>query len=640
MTTAELVKKIQFYNEQYRIGKPQITDSEYDSLVERLKQVSPDNDWFKHIEPVIVSTNRKTKLPIPMRSLNKVKNIDELLQWAKYTNLSPEHYVFITPKFDGISLLYDTCTAMAYSRGGDDNEGQDCKAHIKALDPSETNITSFHKEFPEINFLYGELVFSKNKWETYFENKVSENGIKYKSPRNTVAGFINRDTPSPLLQHTTFYQYGVDRPEQYFKTYQELYASLSYHSGHMFLGHKEQIKNINTTLLHQLYEEWQKLYYIDGLVIYVDDISLWNTLGRHEHTGNPIYAIAYKHPDFSITFTTTVKNITWNTSKSGAFKPVVNIEAVNTGDCNMENPTGYNAGWIADRLIGEGAKIEVTRSGGVIPKILKVVAPSTPEVMKKIWNDLAQCPHCGTVTQWDANHVELCCTNPYCKGVLLAKAIFFFKTVGVENIGEEMIAKIFYNGYEDVKSILNITFQELLQIEGFGDGLANTFIQNMNKIKQGVELTTLMHASDCFAGIGKIKAQKILDGLSEIELDDFINLKYVFSGDKNSLSITQRSFVDGIKNFYGFVKHVNIPIDYKETEALGDKYKGAVVCFSGIRDNELEKAITENGGKISGGVTKNTTVLVVKDKSSVSSKITKAKALKIPIVSIEEFKNN
>ena len=105
MEALAIVEKLKVYNEHYRLGNPLISDKEYDELVEQLRQISPDNDWFKHIEPVVVSNNRKVKLPIPMRSLDKVKNIEELLLWTKNAGLSPDDVVVITPKFDGISML-------------------------------------------------------------------------------------------------------------------------------------------------------------------------------------------------------------------------------------------------------------------------------------------------------------------------------------------------------------------------------------------------------------------------------------------------------------------------------------------------------------------------------------------------------
>lgn len=638
----KLIQKIKKYNEAYRAGKPLISDGEYDNLIEQLKQISPDNDWFKHIEPAPVSNNRKVKLPIPMRSLDKVKNIEDLLTWATNAGLSSDDIVVVTPKFDGVSMLYNQRTGMAYSRGGDENEGQDCSAHIsatKALDKA-----TFHHQFPNIEFVYGELVFAKTKWEQHFENRISDNGIKYKSPRNTVAGFINRDEATPLLEHVDFCRYGVDNPQQYFSTYTEMMVALQVYDEPLkpAWGYNLPVKNLTTELLADLYNVWKQYYYIDGLVIYVNDLKFWGKLGRHQTTGNPQYAIAYKHPDFTASFSTTVQGVAWNISKAGAFKPVVNIDGVDTGDCLMENPTGYNAGWIADRSIGEGAVIEVTRSGGVIPKIIDVITPAPEENLSQMWDELSVCPHCGSPTKWDNSYIELYCTNIHCKGVKLAKAIFFFATVGAENMGEKIIAKIFESGFESVAEMLNITYQDLMAIEGFGDGIADIVIQNMNTIKKGVELTTLMHASDCFVGIGKIKAKKILDEMSKEDLEEFLNMKYdrrfAKSGEK-TLSITQGSFIAGVQPFYNFIGETKIPFYYNTEKPSGDKCNGFAVCFSGIRDSELEQYIINEGGRVVSGVSKNTTHLIVKDPSDTSSKIVKAKGLGIAIVTIDQFKS-
>ena len=115
--------------------------------------------------------------------------------------------------------------------------------------------------------------------------------------------------------------------------------------------------------------------------------------------------------------------------QSGALKPVVNIETVDTGDCNMENPTGYNAGWIYNHHIAPGAKILVTRSGGVIPKILETITPPVPMDENRMWHKIHQCPHCGQETKFDEKEIELYCSNPECPGIKLAKMVFFFTTV-------------------------------------------------------------------------------------------------------------------------------------------------------------------------------------------------------------------
>ena len=99
-TPDSLVEKIKVYNQNYRAGHPDISDQEYDGLVQRLKEVDPDNKWFQSIEPVVVSEGRKRKLPIPMKSLNKVKSIAEVEKWIDSLGLPPKTEIICMPKFD------------------------------------------------------------------------------------------------------------------------------------------------------------------------------------------------------------------------------------------------------------------------------------------------------------------------------------------------------------------------------------------------------------------------------------------------------------------------------------------------------------------------------------------------------------
>ena len=76
-----LLDMIKRHNKMYRMGTPEISDAEYDAEIELLKTLDPDNEWFKHTEPAFVPETRKRALPIPMKSLNKVKDISELKKW-------------------------------------------------------------------------------------------------------------------------------------------------------------------------------------------------------------------------------------------------------------------------------------------------------------------------------------------------------------------------------------------------------------------------------------------------------------------------------------------------------------------------------------------------------------------------------
>lgn len=636
-----LLEEIKKCNDLYRAGTPIVSDAEYDSMVERLKRIDPDNEWFNHIEPSPVASNRKVKLPVPMKSLNKVKTTNELTAWIKSLGLSNEDYIVITPKFDGLSLLHSEVTGMSYSRGGAENEGQDRTAHSKMSGISSSASKS--------EYTFGEFVFNTKSWSNNFKDKLSpETGDKYKSPRNTAAGLLNRDTPSELLKYVDFFRYGIDENSlSKFVSYEDVISYLCNEFHQPALYAKIKVRYIDEDALHKLFSDWSQLYYIDGLVIYANDLDVWRKAGRQNTTGNPNYAIAYKNPDFTETFTTKVIYVNWNIAKSGAFKPVVAIDTVNTGDCEMENPTGYNAKYIFGSNIGEGAVIKVTRSGGVIPKILEVLSPANTETMKQMEEQLSICPHCGTPTKWNETNTELCCINTKCPGIQLAKIVFFYTTLKAENMGADTIAKMFNAGFTTLRSMLDITFEELLDIEGFGESIANNILAQNNRIRQGVELSMLMHASDCFSGIGQVKAKQIISQMSDTELQAFVDGYYdadtpeqlIETNKFQNASKTMQSFLLGIRPFYDFVAEnmLTILMPQKTQKPTSNKYARVNVCFTGIRDNELEAAIIAGGGMVCSGVSKKTTHLIVADKNSQSNKTIKAKQFGIPIMTIDEF---
>lgn len=636
-----LLNEIKTHNDLYRAGTPIISDAEYDAKVEQLRRIDPDNEWFKRIEPAQVASKRKVKLPIPMKSLDKIKTNSELDVWIRSLHISENDFLVMMPKFDGLSLLRNEETEETYSRGGAENEGQDCTSHSKMA-----GIKSPSSQF---DYTYGEFVFNTKSWEDNFKGKISpETGDKYKSPRNTAAGLLNRDVPSPLLKHIDFFRYGTDEHSlEGFDTFSDMLNCMCETFNQPKLFERIQAELIDEEALRYVFDKWSKQYYIDGIVIYADDLKIWKQVGRQKTTGNPNYAIAYKNPDFTATFITDVLGVNWSIAKSGAFKPVVAVDTVDTGDCEMENPTGYNAKYIFENKIGKGATIKVTRSGGVIPKILGVLSEANSDTMKEMHEQLAKCPHCGQPTQWNDTKTELCCTNSECPGIQLAKIVFFYTIVKAENMGPEMITKIFNAGFTTLRSMLDITFEELLEIEGFGESIANNILTQNHKIREGVELPLLMHASDCFAGIGQVKAKQILDKMCSTELQAFAN-GYCDNGTQEQImetdwfkkaNKTMQSFFLGVQPFYKFVANnsLNILMPQSAPQPTSNKYSGIVVCFTGIRDNKLEADIIAGGGTVCNGVSKKTTHLIVADKSSSSNKTIKAKQFGIPILTIDEF---
>lgn len=622
-----LLDSIKKHNELYRKGEPDISDAEYDALIDKLKDIDSNNEWFNNIEPAPVeNVDRKRKLPIPMKSLYKVKSIAELKKWAKNLGLTASTSLVCMPKYDGISLLIDNQQNLAYSRGGAQNMGMDCSKHLKLIPLNYDTV---------FKYVYGELVFSTKNWSK-IAGTLNEDGVPYKSPRNTISGLINRDVPSPLLEHTTFVAYGAsDEDLKEHNTFTSVLHQLDDMPNYYM---ELQLGQCTEDMLMDLYRKWRSKFYIDGLVIYINDLNMWRRIKRHETTGNPLYAIAYKTPDFTDTFETTVLGVEWGMTKSGALKPVVQIEPVDTGDCIMQNPTGYNARWIANNSIAKGAKVLVTRSGGVIPKILDTLSPASTESIEQQNTNLKVCPYCGSPTEMSATGVELLCTNPNCQERKFQENMFFFQICGIKDLGEEAFRKLAEAGFTELSDILHITTNRLYKIDGFGDSTVNTFLENMKRIDQGIPLAKAMHASNCFEGIGQIKAQSILDTMSDDEINTMI-LGNIPARINPRSSVTMKSFVMGIPKFHEWYKKNGITLDVTKAEVNANgKFANMKICFTGFRDEELQKQIQAEGGQVVSSVSSKTSIVVVLDSSVVSSKTQKANDLGIKIMSLDAFK--
>ena len=128
----QLVDKIIKANDSYRTGNPIISDSEYDIMIDELCLLDPDNDILNIVGHKVQDESRKSKLPIDMASMNKVKTIDDIMDWTRLKRINTEHTVVITPKYDGVSLCVNEITGEAWSRG-DGIFGQKSDEHYKLI---------------------------------------------------------------------------------------------------------------------------------------------------------------------------------------------------------------------------------------------------------------------------------------------------------------------------------------------------------------------------------------------------------------------------------------------------------------------------------------------------------------------------
>lgn len=243
---------------------------------------------------------------------------------------------------------------------------------------------------------------------------------------------------------------------------------------------------------------------------------------------------------------------------------------------------------------------------------------------------------------------DLVCSNKKCNGVGLAKIIYFFKSVGFENFSEGTIKTIceHYGAY-DLTSFMNLRDCELLLVPGIGEETVNAYRSQMNDLlyshQAKISLAKLMEASDCFDGVGEKKAKAIIENLSDSEMslvfDPQIKRESIqFLGRIKGISVsTINSIADGMNEFLKISSDICVNFYVREEKQKESSELSYIsVCFTGVRDSELQKHIEDNGGKVVSGVSKNTTHLVVDDLNTSSSKAKKAKELDIKLLTIKQ----
>jgi len=619
-------------NIRYRIGNPiniseltedvqeflgkksgQLSDRDYDKLIEKLKEISPNDELFDNAiiektSDLSDSFDRMEKLDKPMYSLEKKKSVDEVQKWVKNKNIPVDTIVVITGKYDGVSALKNEFTKKAHSRG-DGIEGQNITKHLNMFSDSKKSSFEF--------YTIGELIIPKQVFE---ENNFvrSSNGEPYKNPRNMVAGLVNHDEVSPYWEFVDHVRYGVADEEFKYDKFEHL-NMIEKETGVKTPFEMLPISILTTEFLDELYYKWSEKYEIDGIVIDINDKNLRKQLGR-ETNNNPSYAIAYKNPEWSEKSKTNIIDIEWNISKQGYLKPVAILEPIALEGVIISRVTLNNAKFVKDNNIGIGSKVIIIRSGSVIPKIISVIKHTEFKMPVLENNEIF----------WNENNVELCVANT--DEQKIKKIVSFFEILSTDNVSEGIINQLYNTGYKTIKDILNLTILDFQKLDKFGKRKSNIIYNSIKKSITNVNLAKLMHASGFFINLGSKKISLLIHFDEKPLFNEIINV--------NGFSdISATAYLNGYDNFYEWLQTVpQITID-KKYHIMNDDFKNTSFCFTGIRRKDLEDVITSKSGKITSGVSKKLTYLVCKNKNSGSSKLTKAKNLGVIILSINELED-
>ena len=594
MSIKELVEKLTKCDYQYTIGAPIITDMAYDELREQLYKLDPKNKYFKIIG--CEATDNCVKLPYHLGSQTKIKEDKDLQKWIKKYNTND--YV-ISEKLDGISAYYNKAENKLYTRGNG-KTGSDI-SHILP-----------HINLPVINtdIVRGELLISKKNWKEEYGSNA----------RNVVAGLVNAKTLNiKLLKFVDLVIYQVI--DKSIKMEEQLKLITKNSVKYSII--KEPLTINNLKILLNTYKA-SSAYEIDGIVV-TDNSKAYDNI----KTGNPNFAFAFKNAELDENAITTVIDVEYKLSKDNRYKPRVIFNKVKLDQVNIECASGYNAKFIKDNGIGVGAKIRIVRSGQVIPKIIEVITKAAvPKMPDGEWE--------WDITNTDAMFVKKV-NEESPKEQRVGRAVHFFKTLGVKNLAEGTIVKLYDKGFKTLESVLDIKDpSELKNIPGIGDKKIEVIIKCIKEALSCKILEDIMAASNIFErSLGSKKLKLIITSYDDImndniKIDDLMTVHGIGK-------VNAEQFIVGFNDFKVFYnKYYNgtiEPEDHTEPEkALDKRLVGKKVSFTGVRNKELEKLIEKYEGKVVSAVSKTLDVLITKDINSNSSSMKKAKELNILII--------
>jgi DNA ligase (NAD+) len=663
-----------------------VPDPEYDELRRLLKKFRPKSSIFDTATASTVDSGaKKVKHDPPLTSIEKashedlaakeemlfkwiadcLEDVDEdndyTLMFHKYKGEPvgyPKGHFCQAYKLDGVALaLYyeDGKLVKAGLRPRDGINGEDVTEQVKYV----KNIPQQLKE-PVTCSIRGELICKLSDFEKV-QAELKKAGEQLRAnPRNHAAGGIRHfKEPEKVKKMRLFFIgyaiEGLDNPP--YKTEIERAKYANRKLGVRFV----QVQPFNFYDLQKMEDGVPDLdYEVDGVVISVNDFEEQEQLGRHGNkpTGNPRGKIAWKFAEERQQ--PTVKEIEWNTGRTGAIKPVAIFDSVRLAGTNVSRATLHNYGFMLRNSIDKGTQIEVLKAGKIIPKVVGVVGKKCKGKPKYP----TACPSCFAQTEvvrtagkgGSDDTYELVCKGKDCPAQNVSRLVHFLTTIGALGLGESRVSQLtegnkvktfsdFYRlSVADCVSCGMSKRQGLLALgtifliggaDQMDDKKLEKAIERARKAKLKIPAWQLF-ASLGIQGVGKSAGKALIDHFESFE--DIIQAPTEDLEEVEGLGSKSAEEVYDYMYDYGDV--VEELLDFIEPELpKTGKLTGTNFCLSGgfaEGKKHWEAEIENLGGKCSSGVGTKTDYLVAGDGSGAKSD--KAKKLGIPIIDVDDLK--
>jgi DNA ligase (NAD+) len=644
----------------YVVDNPEISDAEFDKLMQQLKGVEAEHPELVRSDSPTQRVGGKpregfVKVPhsSPMLSLDNTYNEEELRDWERRVHeLSGRKDVdyVCELKLDGMSLalIYEDGKLLRGITRGDGSVGEDVTLNVRTVRSVPLSIPKdkLKKAGIPANFeVRGELLMPTASFKKINEER-ERNGLPtFANPRNFTAGTVRQlDSNITAERRLDYFPYILlQNGRTYFDHHSKTLTALD------AVGFKV---NPNHKLVRSMDEAWAFIeqweakrdslpYEIDGIVIKVDRTSLQDELG---FTGKaPRWAIAYKYA--ARAGITKLESVRWQVGRTGKLTPVAELVPVAIGGTTVRNATLHNVDEIERLGIKIGDWVQVERGGDVIPKVAKVIDDNNKDYPrgKKEIEIPETCPVCGNKVVRTEGEVDYRCVNANCPAKLLG-TILHFASRGVMNIdgmGDALVTQLTDRGLvKNVADIYKLTKADLLSLERMGDKSAQNILDEIENSKK-LPLERVIYGLG-IRMVGERTAQFLAEHFGSMEALETAGVEELQDvnevGPRIAESIVEFFSIAANRKLVGRLREAGLTLTGQKKQR-GTKLAGKTFVLTGtlahFTRDEAKKMIEDAGGKVTGSVSKKTDYVVAG--ADAGSKLDKAKELGVAVIDEKEM---
>ena len=648
----ELTELLEKYNyEYYVLDNPSVSDAEYDRLMQELMAIEKEHpELASPLSPTqrvggqVQDEFKKVTHQRMMLSLANAFNEDDLYDFDRKIRdvIGGDKVTYMAEmKIDGLgmSLVYNKRLLYAATRG-DGTVGEDVTSNVITIKSVPSHIDA--EGDLEIR---GEVFMPKKSLAKLNAEREQTGEPLFANARNAAAGSIRQ------LDSAIAASRGLDAFWYYFVNAKDF--GIRYHSEALKYADKLGFKtNPERRLCNGIEEVIEYIkeytikrpdlpYDIDGVVIKVDDMSLYDKLGYTAKT--PRWAIAYKFPPEEVV--TKLLDIIFTVGRTGKITPNAVLEPVRVAGSTVQRATLHNEDFINEKGLMVGDYVVLRKAGDVIPEVVRPVIERRDGTQIP-FTMITNCPECGMpLIRKDAMHF---CINPSCPAKQIEGIIHFASkdAMDIEGMGEKVVEQFFNQGFFTNLVGVYSLFEhrdEIIALDGWQSKSIDNLIESIEKSK-GNSVEKLLFG----LGIKEVGA-KMAKTLSRIygDLDSLMNateeelleipdvgpvlaksLTIWFANEKN------RELVESLRQ-----AGLNFKFLGSSSMAANSYFSGKTVVLTGTLDSMGRKEATEKlenlGAKVTGSVSKATDAVIAGHDAG--SKLDKAQALGITVLSESEF---